>query len=266
MWLWSWTDSRYRFLCCRYEREREAPGEASRARSATKTNEKRYRRDRANADDAAAIRVMLHRVGAVDAWERKRLDQAAQFVRADAVKQREGCFTGIEAAVDRMRERGQTLAAIAALVEVEVRDIRVRVAQGSYAGHRRTGHTWQARRWFEASCSGAPDVTTGNHIRSVDTADGGTNIGASGAHNQDSTRCIRCAAVMLDVDARLGADAAACTAQTHADGMLRRRVELQSVTGRPFASLRCREPAPARSGMRTRLCRRHRWLSLRLMP
>ena len=148
----------------------------------------------------AAIRVTLHRVGAVDAWERKRLDQAAQFVRADAVKQREGCFTGIEAAVDRMRERGQTLAAIAALVEVEVRDIRSALRRGRTGDTGGPGLHGKPGAGSRPSCSGAPDVTTGNHIRSVDTADGGTNIGASGAHNQDSTRCIRCAAVMLDVD------------------------------------------------------------------
>ena len=85
-----------------------------RARDAQATaNEKRYRRDRANADDATTIRAMLRRVGAIDAWERRRLDQAAAHVHADAIHRRGRYFADMQAAVDRMRERGQTLAAIA---------------------------------------------------------------------------------------------------------------------------------------------------------
>src|SRR6202171_2588134 len=86
--------------------------------------EKRHRQDRANADDAATIRVILHRVGAVDTWERTRLHQAAEYVRVDAAKKRANYFSGLQAAVDQMRERGQTLAKIAALVEVDVREIQ----------------------------------------------------------------------------------------------------------------------------------------------
>jgi hypothetical protein len=75
-----------------------------RAREAqAKANEKRCRRDRANADNAATIRAMLHRVGAVDSWERKRLDQAAEHVRADAAKRRASYFSGLQAAVDLKR-------------------------------------------------------------------------------------------------------------------------------------------------------------------
>ena len=151
MWLWSWTYT----TAASYVSGMNANAKIAarrRAREAqARANEKRYRRDRANADDAATIRTMLHRVGAVDVWERKRLDQAAEFVRADAVKRRASYFADIQAAVDRMRERDQTLATIATLVEVDVREIRCRVAQGPYWGHRSTGLSRQARRWFEAA-------------------------------------------------------------------------------------------------------------------
>jgi hypothetical protein len=141
---------------------------------------------------------MLHRVGAVDAWERKRLDQAAEFVRADAVKQRTGCFNGIEAAVDRMRERGQTLAAIATLVDIEVRELRSALRRGRTGDTGGPGLQGKPGTGSRPSCSDVPDAPTGDHIRSVDTADAGANSGATGASSHDSTRCIRCAAVMLD--------------------------------------------------------------------
>lgn len=55
-------------------------------------NEERARRDRANAVDAESIRAALHRVSAVDTWERKRFDQAAESIRADAAERRAGQF------------------------------------------------------------------------------------------------------------------------------------------------------------------------------
>lgn len=59
-----------------------------------KRNEERARRDRANAAGAEEIRAILHRVGAVDTWERKRFDHAAESIRTDAVKRRSGHFRG----------------------------------------------------------------------------------------------------------------------------------------------------------------------------
>lgn len=154
-----------------------------RAREAqARANDKRYRRDRANADDAATIRAVLHRVGAIDTWERKRLDQAAEHVRADAINRRARYFADMQAAVDRMRERGQTLAAIATLVEVDVREIRAALTRG------RTGDD-----------AGRGSVGTDSGVPTTDTADRHSN-GGDGAGSYDPTRCIRCDAMMLDAD------------------------------------------------------------------
>jgi hypothetical protein len=145
-------------------------------------NEKRYRRDRANADDAATIRAMLLRVGAIDTWERMRIDQAAVDVRADAARKRASYFSGLQAAVDRMRDRGQTLSAIATLVEVDVREIRVALRRG------RTGDD-----------AGRGSVSTPGGLPTTATADRRAN-GGDGAGNYDPSRCIRCDAAMLDTD------------------------------------------------------------------
>lgn len=92
-----------------------------------KKNAERARRDRANASDAESIRATLHRVGAVDSWERKRFDQAAENIRADAVKRRAGHFRGLQALVGQMRGRGLTFAQIAELVGVDVREIQAQL-------------------------------------------------------------------------------------------------------------------------------------------
>ena len=162
-------------------------------------NEKRYRRNRANADDAATIRAMLQRVGAIDTWERKRIDQAAEDVRADAAKKRASYFAGVQAAVDRMRARGQTLAGIATLVEVDLREIRAALRKG------RTGDDG-GRRLVGTSCTGATAIRcqtqhakTDGGAASTDTANRRTDSG-DGAGNYDPSRCIRCDAVMLDAD------------------------------------------------------------------
>lgn len=94
-----------------------------------KKSEDVARRDLANAADAESIRATLHRVGAVDAWERKRLDQAAQNICADAVRRRAGHFRGLHALVEQMRGRGLTVAQVADLVGVDRREIKL-----SYVG------------------------------------------------------------------------------------------------------------------------------------
>ena len=179
MWLWSWTYT----TAASYVSGMNANAKIAarhRAREAqARANEKRYRRDRANADDAATIRTMLHRVGAVEVWECKRLDQAAEFVRADAVKRRAGYFADIQAAVDRMRERDQTLAAIATLVEVDVREIRSALRRGRTGDTRGLGFVGKPGAGSRPPCSDAPEVTPGDQARSVDSVDGGTDSGAT---------------------------------------------------------------------------------------
>ena len=200
MWLWSWTYT----TAASYVSGMNANAKIAarhRAREAqARANEKRYRRDRANADDAATIRTMLHRVGAVEVWECKRLDQAAEFVRADAVKRRAGYFADIQAAVDRMRERDQTLAAIATLVELDVREIRSALRSGRTGDTRGLGLVGKPGAGSRPPCSDAPEVTPGDQARSVDSVDGGTDSGATRSGSHDSTRCVRCDAVMLDAD------------------------------------------------------------------
>ncbi|MDQ1493775.1 MAG: hypothetical protein QOG69_258 [Actinomycetota bacterium] len=185
------------FLCCRDMNANEKIRARYRAREAqAKANEKRCRRDRANADDAATIRVMLHRVGAVDSWERKRLDQAAEHVRADAAKRRASYFSGLQAAVDQMRDRGQRLAAIATLVEVDVREIQaaLRRARTEDTGRHLAG---RPRTGSGPTRSDTQDVITDSGERMSDAAVRRSRSG-DGARDYDPNRCIRCDAVMLD--------------------------------------------------------------------
>lgn len=160
---------------------------------------KRRRRDRANADDATTIRAMLHRVGCVDTWERKRLDQATAQIRADAVKRRSSLFSRLQAAVDQMRDRGQTLAKIAGLVEVDVREIRAalrRARSGDDVGVGPAGDSAADPRSISAA---TPDAIADRRKPKSANLDRGSHNG-DGAGVYDPTRCVRCDAVMLDVD------------------------------------------------------------------
>jgi hypothetical protein len=169
-----------------------------RAREAqAKAIEKRYRQDRVNADDAATIRMILHRVGAVDTWERTRLDQAAEYVRADAAKRRASYFSGLRAAVDQMRDRGQTLAKIAALVEVDVREIQAALRRARTADTGGRGSTGNSSAGSRSTGSATQDASTDSREPMSDSADRRSRNG-DGAY--DPTRCIRCDAVMLDAD------------------------------------------------------------------
>jgi hypothetical protein len=98
--------------------------------------EERARRNRANAADAELIRATLHRVGAVDTWERERFGQAAESIRADAVKRRAGHFRSLQALVEQLRGRGLTFAQIAELVGVDVRVIQGTPLFGERRQHR----------------------------------------------------------------------------------------------------------------------------------
>ena len=147
-------------------------------------NEKRYRRGRANADDAATIRVMLHRVGAVDTWERKRLDQAAEHVRADAAKRRTSFFAGLQAAIDQMRDRGQTLAKIASLVEVDVREIQVALRRARTGDNEGRGLAGTPSAGSSSTRSDAQDARTDCADPTPDTADRRSNV-RDGASDYD---------------------------------------------------------------------------------
>lgn len=166
-----------------------------------KKNEDNARRDRANAVDAEKIRATLHRVGAVDTWERKRFDQAAGSIRADAVKRRAGHFRGLQAVVEQMRARGLTFAQIAELVGVDVREFQTALRRA------RTGDV--GRRGLTASPTARPTsvdaVVADARLIAVDPMPDGADRHSidervdAGAY--DPTRCVRCDAVMLDEDA-----------------------------------------------------------------
>jgi hypothetical protein len=158
-----------------------------------KKNEERARRDQANAANAGEIRAILYRVGSVDIWERKRFDHAAESIRADAVKRRSGHFRGLQNVVEQMRGRGQTLAQIAELAGIDVRELQTALRRA------RSGDTGRPSRSASSTASGRPDSdSSGLDPRSEDTAEGSSS-GGTGAY--DPTRCIRCDAAMLDEDA-----------------------------------------------------------------
>lgn len=159
-----------------------------------KKNEERARRDRANAVDAESIGAALHRVSAVDTWERKRFDQAAENIRADAAKRRAGQFRGLQALVEQMRGRGLTFAQIAELVGVDVREIQAELRRARTEGEGRRGSTVSpvARSRSIVIPEGA-EVT-------VDPISDGVETNESEYSAYDPSRCVRCDAAMLDED------------------------------------------------------------------
>lgn len=161
-------------------------------------NEDRARRDLANAADAESVRAMLHRVSAVDAWERRRFKQAAQNIRADAVRRRAGHFRGLQALVEQMRGRGLTVAQVADLVGVDRRDIQAELcrAREGDKGAQRTKSPYVTH-------SRSAEIEPGGAGVTVDPISGGVEQieSASVAYAYDPTRCVRCDAVMLDEEA-----------------------------------------------------------------
>ncbi|MCV7435566.1 hypothetical protein [Mycolicibacterium bacteremicum] len=96
-----------------------------RAREAQrKMNELRAQRQRANAEDATAVRAVIGRLHDVDEWEGRRLAQTRQQVTAEAQSRRRRYFAEAGASIRYMRDRGETLASIAELVGVDVSEIR----------------------------------------------------------------------------------------------------------------------------------------------
>lgn len=86
-----------------------------------RANEARLQRERENVDDAASFLVELGRLTAVDEWEQSRIGE----IRAEGNRRRHEHRQVGAAAVSRMRGRGESLAAIAALAGVTVGDVRV---------------------------------------------------------------------------------------------------------------------------------------------
>lgn len=151
------------------------------------------RRDRANAAGAEEIRAILHRVGAVDSWERKRFDHAAESIRADAARRRSGHFRGLQTVIEQMRARGQTLAQIAELAGVDLREIRTALRRA------RTGDASRQMSPVSPVVSADPDAGSVNVDSSTELTKESCRDGSAGGA-YDPTRCVRCDAAMLDED------------------------------------------------------------------
>lgn len=158
-------------------------------------NEERARRDRANAVDAESIGAALHRVSAVDTWERKRFDQAAENIRVDAAKRRAGHFRGLQALVEQMRGRGLTFAQIAELVGVDVREIQAELRRARTEGEGGGGSI------VSPVARSRPVVIPEGAAVTVDPISDGVETNESEYSAYDPSRCVRCDAAMLDEDA-----------------------------------------------------------------
>lgn len=165
-----------------------------------KKNEERARRDRANAAGAEEIRAILHRVNVVDIWECRRLDQATENIRADAVKRRSGHFRGMQTVIEQMRARGQTVAQIAELAGVDVREIQIvlrRARTADQSGRGSTASAAASSRPVDAVDPNTESVSVDPQPEDVPRGSPGEGVGGG----YDPTRCVRCDAVMLDEDA-----------------------------------------------------------------
>jgi hypothetical protein len=223
-------------------------------------NEERARRERANADAAATIRLTLHRVEAVDTWERMRLDQAQERVRAEGAERRAGYLTGLQAAVEQMRDRGETLAKIAARVDVDVREIKAALRRARTAddgGRGKAGMSGAGRRSGRSASQGGDfesrDPLSDNAGRRPSNGDD------NGAGSYDPTRCVRCEAVMLDLDdgprrgrrrlycsdtCRRDASAARTAAERYGSPIRVVEVQKTVASSKPTAESARPEPAP----------------------
>jgi hypothetical protein len=85
-----------------------------------RANEARQERERLNVDDAAALLVELGRLVAVAEWEQGRHAE----IHAEGERRRHEHRQEGAAAVSRMVDRGETMAAIAELAGVKVTEVR----------------------------------------------------------------------------------------------------------------------------------------------
>ena len=96
-----------------------------RAREATRrANEDRAARDKANIEDAATYLVAVGRIAEVGSWKNDRLAQLRDQVEAEAGKRVAVYRAEAGAAIVRMKERGETLPAIASRTEAGVGAVR----------------------------------------------------------------------------------------------------------------------------------------------
>jgi hypothetical protein len=85
-----------------------------------RANEARQERERLNVDDAASLLVELGRLAGVVEWEQGRVAE----IHAEGERRRHEHRQEGAAAVSRMLDRGETVAAIAELAGVKVSEVR----------------------------------------------------------------------------------------------------------------------------------------------
>ncbi len=85
-----------------------------------RASEQRARRERDNVEDMATFLVARDRMAGVDAWEAERVAQVA----AEAARRRDEQRQAAADALARMRSRGETVPAIAALAEASESEVR----------------------------------------------------------------------------------------------------------------------------------------------
>ncbi|WP_333893231.1 hypothetical protein [Mycolicibacterium gadium] len=96
-----------------------------RAREASRrANEARAARERANIENAATYIVAKTKLAAVDRWERERLAQLRDQVRAEANKRRAVLRAEAGAALKLMQGKGESLTTIADLTSDGIGEIR----------------------------------------------------------------------------------------------------------------------------------------------
>lgn len=89
-------------------------------KSQERVSEQRARRERDNVEDMATFLVARDRMVGVDAWEAERVAQVA----AEAARRRDEQRQAAAEALARMRSRGETVPAIAALAETTEAQVR----------------------------------------------------------------------------------------------------------------------------------------------
>lgn len=170
-WLWSWTEPG----AIPYFVDMSAVSKLAARRRAVeaqhRANEVRAQRDRANADDATAVRALIGRLQDLDEWQARRVAQSRQQVAAEAQRRRSRYHANAGASIKDMRERGATLAAVAELVGVDVREIRA-LLRNKAAKTVKTQPAARAGAWRD------------------DRLD------------RDWPRCVRCDALMMDPEDR----------------------------------------------------------------
>ena len=131
-----------------------------------KANEARAERERQNVDDTASFLVEFGRMKAVDEWEQNRIAE----IRAEADRRRHEHRVAGAAALARIQGRGETLAAIAELAGVSIRELGATLkaaavsspAPGSRSGEVPGADGTQAQEAIDRSTgntAGAPPAT-----------------------------------------------------------------------------------------------------------